>query len=448
MKLPVKAPAMLKLMADKANIEGVLRQRQVIGPELDGDYIHWDRLRHRTPPSGLSHEAWWLGIKLARQARAITLPFREKSGVRFKVSITDSMLRKLHLLDRQAAGRILGAGALDADSLKAKYLHRSLVEEAMTSSQLEGASTTRRVAKEMLDSGRAPRDRSEQMIFNNFATMQALAEWKDQPLSSEMLLDIHRRITEAAMDDPQESGRFRQAGDDIVVYDRSDPSRILHTPPPASELPERIQTLCDFANGSGANEPFLHPVVRAIMLHFMVGYDHPFCDGNGRTARALFYWSMLKSGYWLSEYFSISTVLKRSPGAYLQAYLYSESDEGDASYFVAHQLRVIMTAISQLEAYIGRKTAELRQAQAQLGPTNGLGATLNHRQREILMQLLAKPDSRISIAAHQKRQGVTYATARADLLGLEALGLLLRHQEGKRFEFEAVMDLPARLEQG
>ncbi|PJK04483.1 filamentation induced by cAMP protein fic [Lysobacteraceae bacterium NML91-0268] len=448
MKLPVKAPAILKLMADKESIEGVFRQRQVIGPELDGDYIHWDRLRHRTPPSGLSHEAWWLGIKLARQARAIVLPFREKSGTLFKVSITDSMLRNLHLLDRQAAGRILGAGALDADSLKAKYLHRSLVEEAMTSSQLEGASTTRRVAKEMLDSGREPRDRSEQMIYNNFATMQALAEWKDQPLSPEMLLDIHRRITDAAMDDPQESGRFRRAEDDIVVYDRSDPSRILHTPPLASELPERIQTLCDFANGSGASEPFLHPVVRAIVLHFMVGYDHPFCDGNGRTARALFYWSMLKSGYWLSEYFSISTVLKRSPGAYLQAYLYSESDEGDASYFVAHQLRVIMTAISQLEAYIGRKTAELRQAQAQLGPTNGLGATLNHRQREILMQLLAKPDSRISIAAHQKRQGVTYATARADLLGLEALGLLLRHQEGKRFEFEAVMDLPARVRLG
>ncbi|MDO4708948.1 MAG: Fic family protein [Pseudomonadota bacterium] len=435
-------------MADKESIQGVFRQRQVIGPELEGDYIHWDRLRHRTPPEGLSHEAWWLGIKLARQARAIVLPFREKSGTRFKVSITDSMLRKLHLLDRQAAGRILGTEALDADSLRRQYLHRSLVEEAMTSSQLEGASTTRRVAKEMLNSGRKPRDRSEQMIFNNFATMQALAEWKDQPLSPEMLLDIHRRITDAAMDDATEVGRFRVETDDIVVYDRSDPSRILHTPPPASELPERIQALCDFANGSGANEPFLHPVVRAIVLHFMVGYDHPFCDGNGRTARALFYWSMLKSGYWLSEYFSISTVLKRSPSAYLQAYLYSESDEGDASYFVAHQLQVIMTAISQLEAYIGRKTAELRQAKAQLDPTNGLGATLNHRQREILMQLLAKPDIRLSIAAHQKRQGVTYATARADLLGLERLGLLLRHQEGKRFEFEAVTDLPARVRLG
>ncbi|PJK12437.1 filamentation induced by cAMP protein fic [Lysobacteraceae bacterium NML120232] len=443
MKLPVKAPSLQEVI-NAESLAAVLGRG--IKPELEEHhYVHWDNLRHRTPPEGLSHEAWWLGIKLARQARAIVLPLREKSGARFKVSITDSMLRKLHFLDREVAGSILGAEDLDGDSLKAKYLHRSLVEEAMTSSQLEGASTTRRVAKEMLDSGRKPCDRSERMIYNNFATMQALAGWKNQPLTVEMLLEIHRRMTEDAMDDPQESGRFREVGDDIVVYDKADPSRILHTPPPATELPERIQALCDFANGGGTDEPFLHPVVRAIVLHFMLGYDHPFCDGNGRTARALFYWSMLRSGYWMSEYVSISSVLRRSPGDYLRAYLHTESDEGDVGYFVAHQLSVMMEAVSHLRDYIQRKAQQRRQVKAKLAQVEGISVRFNHRQREVLLQLLAKPDIRISIAAHQKRHRVTYATARADLLGLEALGLLLRYQEGKRFEFEAVTELPALL---
>ena len=45
-----------------------------------------------------------------------------------------------------------------------RYLVNSLMEEAIRSSQLEGATTTRRVAKELLRSGREPKDRGERMI--------------------------------------------------------------------------------------------------------------------------------------------------------------------------------------------------------------------------------------------------------------------------------------------
>ncbi len=51
---------------------------------------------------------------------------------------------------------------------------------------------------------------------------------------------------------------------------------------------------------------FIHPVIRAILLHFMLAYDHPFVDGTGRTARALFYWSMAHQGYWLMDFISIT----------------------------------------------------------------------------------------------------------------------------------------------
>jgi Fic family protein len=63
---------------------------------------------------------------------------------------------------------------------------------------------------------------------------------------------------------------------------------VFHTPPPAAELPARLEAMCDFAN-SKTPDTFIHPVVRGIFLHFWLAYDHPFVDGNGRTARALFY---------------------------------------------------------------------------------------------------------------------------------------------------------------
>ena len=57
-----------------------------------------------------------------------------------------------------------------------RFLVNSLMEEAIRSSQLEGATTSRRVAKEMLRTGREPRDRSERMIANNYRALQFMRE--------------------------------------------------------------------------------------------------------------------------------------------------------------------------------------------------------------------------------------------------------------------------------
>lgn len=443
-KLPVTAPQLSALLdSGKVRLDKVVGRG--IGPEVDGDYEHWDHLRHLNPPEGLTAEEWWAGIKVARSMLVRKLPLRDKDGNRFSVSVTSSMLRKLHFLDREAAGLILGADQDDDASIRRRHLVRSLIEEAMTSSQLEGASTTRRVAKEMLSTGRAPRDRSEQMIFNNYAAMQSLGGLRDRSLTVPMIMEIHKRLMVDALDDPTEAGRLRTAADNIIIQDRGDPTIVLHVPPPASELPGRLQALCDFANDKNDGE-FLHPIIRAIAIHFQIGFDHPFCDGNGRTARALFYWSMLRSGYWLSEYVSISSILKKAQGQYVRAYLHTESDGADMSYFIAHQLDVVTQAVNSLRAYLARKGKERRQAETLLKPTSKLGARLNHRQRALLLDAVRNPDRVFTIANHQAAHQVTYATARADLLGLAKLKLVSKRRQGKAFVFSAAADLAQRLE--
>lgn len=445
MILPVAAPQLDELFKrGKLSLEQVLAHG--IGPEVHGVYEHWDHLRHLKPPAGMTSEDWWAAIKLARKGLGQDLPLRDKHGRPFTVSITGNMQRKLHFLDREAAGAIQSAGMIDDESARKQYLMRSLIEEAMTSSQLEGASTTRRIAKEMLSTGRSPRDRSEQMIFNNYAMMQSLQRLQDWPLSVDGILEVHRLLMRDALDDPEQAGRLRTAADNVVVLDRGDPTITLHVPPPAVELPQRLQALCDFAN-DGDRDEFLHPIVRAIAIHFQVGYDHPFCDGNGRTARALFYWSMLRSGYWLSEYVSISSVLKRAPQQYVRAYLHTESDGTDMSYFVAHQLDVVIAAVDGLRTYLARKTRERNRAEALLRPGSPLGAELNHRQRALLLHAIRHPDSRYGIAGHQAAHRVTYPTARADLIGLVELGLMTKEKSGKAFLFRPVSDLGQRLGQ-
>src|SRR6185312_15148519 len=291
MKLPVAPPAYGDLF-DKSDIRKILSRRP--GPEVKGSYEHWDQLRHLTPPEGLTSEEWWLGIKMARRALRQEMSLKDKTGTPFTVVLSDSIQRKLFLIGRDAAGALRGQDSVQPEVTREHYLLRSLMEEAMTSSQLEGAATTTQVAKDMLRSGRQPRDYGERMIYNNYIAMRELKRWRQQPLTPAAIFEVHRKLTDGTLEDQGCAGRFRLPSEDIVIEDET--GRVLHVPPHAKELEQRLQSLCDFANQSDDGEHFVHPVIRAILIHFQIGYDHPFVDGNGRTARTLFYWSLLRSG--------------------------------------------------------------------------------------------------------------------------------------------------------
>lgn len=441
MKVPVSPPAFRSLFETHLGDLGrLLRLR--IGPEVRGKYEHWDHLRYLQAPDDLSHEQWWLAIKLARDAAARDLPLLDRDGRPFRVALTDSIASRLHTITREASGSLRGLDGLADERLRDRYLIRSQIEEAMTSSQLEGAGTTRAVAKDMLRSGRAPRDRGERMIHNNYQAMQALKRWRDQPLTPGAVFEIHRLLTVDTLEDASQAGRLRTEADNIVVEDEE--GRVLHVPPHADELPARLQALCDFANGVG-EEGFLHPVVRAIAIHFQIGYDHPFCDGNGRTARTLFYWSMLRSGYWLTEFLSVSSVFNRAKAQYLRSYLYTETDEADLGYFVDHHLDVIVDAIDGLHGWLARKEDERSRAERLLKPGSKLGSRLNHRQRELLLDAIRHPERSYRIDGHMQAQDISYQTARTDLLDLEKAKLLTGQRIGKAFVFTPVADLVERL---
>ncbi|WP_243323892.1 Fic family protein [Geothrix sp. SG200] len=443
MKLPHPPPDISSLLSviEPGDIQKILEHQP--GPLVKDVYLHWEELRHRDPPEGLDHELWWLGVKWARQALLKPLPLLDKEGRPFFFGAPEPVQIDLHHIDQDAAGEIKSATETATPATRDRYLLKSVIEEAITSSQLEGASTTRRVAAEMLRSGRAPKDRSEQMIFNNFLAMRAIQGFRNEPMTQARLLEIHRLVSERTLDDPRDVGRLRQSND-IHVVDNDD-GTILHQPPDHHELPERLERLCAFANAGEDQRPFVHPVLRAILLHFMVGYDHPFADGNGRTARALFYWSMLRSGYWLAEFISISHILRKAPAQYGRAYLFAETDGGDTTYFLIHQLATMRKAIQSLHDYLARKAKEQRSMERLLAESPALRIRLNHRQKTLLTHALKHPGVGYRIEDHQKAHGIVYQTARTDLLQLAELSLLEKIKDGRAFLFVAPDDLAIRM---
>lgn len=414
-----------------------------IGPAPGGRYLHWDDLRYKTPPQGLSHEDWWFAVKSARRLLYKMLPLQDKADRPFRFVLADPLLGQLHRIDRDASGQLRLEAPIANPETRDTYLVRSLVEEAITSSQLEGASTTRQVAKEMLRQGRRPRDKSEQMIFNNFQAMRSISGRIRETLTPEAIFDLHRVLTQDTLDDPTAAGRLRRPEERIDVVDHRD-NRILHVPPPATELPERMDLLCRFANGTD-DDPFVHPIIRAILLHFALAYDHPFVDGNGRVARALFYWSALSQGYWLLEFVSISWVLKQAPAQYSRSYLFTETDDSDVTYFIVHQLATITKAIDELHAYLLRKAEEVRETESLLRSSEQLQAALNHRQLALIRHALQHPGARYTIEGHRRSHNVVYQTARTDLLGLVDLGMLVKAKIGRSFVFLASESLQDKL---
>ncbi|MGL5096322.1 MAG: Fic family protein, partial [Planctomycetia bacterium] len=372
-------------------------------------------------PKNVSAVEAWVLVSLLRKSQFRELPIAfESMDDRLRYWIPPRLVELLHFIDLHAGGMIDGptnVGALNEHD-RNRVLLKSLMDEAIASSQLEGATTTREAAKKMLRSNAAPRDRAERMIFNNYQAISEIRELKHVPLTVELIQHLQEVITDKTLDKEDAAGRFRRPDEKITVADM-ETGETLFTPPDAATIDERIQELCDFANDDSG--PFLHPVVKAVALHFAVGFIHPFVDGNGRTARSIFYWYMLKKNYGLLEFLPISRLFLRGPKKYATAYLYTETDGGDLTYFLHYNLTILRKAIEELHGHLERVHAKAVEAAKLLEARTDL----NPRQASLLNDLLRGRFKTLSVTQHQHTHGISNNTARSDLNQLATMGLLV-----------------------
>ena len=394
-----------------ALLKGIDPNIMPVVDKANDDYEYWDKVKYKKLPEGFTPQMLWANVKASRLRSMI--PVWEKYGI--NLCITSQMQRMCHEFDMKFGSFWEVEG--DAQSAEKKYyLSSSLMEEAIYSSKMEGASTTRIVAKEMLRKKKSPQNKSQQMIANNYNTIQYIVEHKDEPLTEEALLHIHRLMTEKTMDNPEDAGRFR-TNDKVVVADMVE-GDIIYTPPSFQEIPEFVKSLCDFFNNDNPRT-FIHPIIRGIIVHFMLAFMHPFADGNGRTARALFYWYMLKEKYWLTEYMSISRVIAKSKPSYEKSFRYVENDGNDIGYFVAYNLRALEISFQQLTDYIQRKQHEKKAATSFM-----IAGNINYRQAMILQRLKEEPNTIMTVKDVQEQFSVSSMTARKDLSDLVQQGYM------------------------
>jgi len=429
MKVPNKPPKVTEILSkSKEKILQLLEKPNIAKfiTKCHKEYVHWDQLRYKNIPQNVRPEHIWAILKFLRYNQSKLFNFESWA---FHFMLTDESQRRLHLLDKGAAGNIeTGLESMNTSG-RERYIISSLMEEAIASSQLEGAATTRKIAKELLRKKKKPKNYSEQMIVNGFKTIQKIVKMKEQKMTPQLIIELQREITKNTLKDENDSGKFRD-NNEIVVGDPLDVDKIYHRPPDYKKVPKLIEAFCKFANDD--NHIFIHPIIKGILLHFLIGYIHPFNDGNGRTARTIFYWYVLTRGYWLFEYMAVSRILLRSKKKYGLSYLYTETDDNDLTYFINYNLQAIEESIHDMEKHIAQKQKEQAEAMTLIKSIKNI----NLRQAEILKEFIKEPEKGFDIGEIRVSYNVAYDTARNDLLHLTKLGYIEKIEVQNKFMFK------------
>lgn len=381
-------------------------------------YLSRQEIIHRLPVS-ISIQQFWPELEKERRKRGQELPLLAQNGKPFWFVLTGGIEKQCDAIAELARRDIAFTGP-EFDAL----FQDAVVDEAVYSSVIEGAFTSREQAIDFIRQNKQPRNKSEQMVKNNYDALTYVLEHLEDEISEETILQIAQIVTRSAAEvqvNGYRNGAVYVTGREGVVY----------TPPQADAVPEMMRSLVTFIQKSE-----LHPLLKACIAHFYFVYIHPFGDGNGRTARALSYMMLLQSGYDFFRYFSISGIVAEERGKYYRSMRNVENSDGDMTYFIDAYSGMLARTVEQMENHLkyhviaGQKLKELEQ-----------NSTLNERQLKGAKWLLESSGSNVTVEIWRKKYKVVTETARRDLLALCDAGLLVRELDGRKAVFRVLREL-------
>lgn len=381
-------------------------------------YLAEEELRHRVPygTESIKWEETWQKIMSMRKLGAVPM-FLGALDIKFWYFPADSINRKISEIER------LGTKLYDKISTDKIFMQSFLVdaevEEAISSAIYEGANTTRAKAKQLIESGKRPATKDDWMLLNNLEALEWIKENKTSQVSLDLILRIHQLVTKNTLSgaDSAYCGKFR----DDSVFVNNALGKIVHE---GIDFKKIKNALVEVIKNVTSHPRYIHPLIRGILLHYFVAYIHPFFDGNGRTARTLFYFKSMKHDLKFVELLSISAHLKNSGNQYEKAFEKVRQHEWDLTYFIDYCLESLLAALKIVEGKV-----------EYLLKINGLKEIFDFNDNQIgLLQKLALNKYRVvTIETYAHEIGKSREVARQDLKGLVAKQLMREEKAGKKF---------------
>ena len=376
-------------------------------------------------PAGLTLTQTEVLLGAVHRLRAISVPLPDFDGQTYWYTMPHDMKSLLRVIDHHCTS----GSELDretSDRRGRRFLVRALVEEAIATSQLDGANIPYDRAHELVQMDRTPANDAERVIVNAHHLLSELPWFSENALTPDLLLELYERVTE---------------GTEHLEFDGAE---LIGGPGATMTRLEVLKQLCAIANYQ-EDVTAEHPAITALVLLWDLPYWKPFPKYNAAVARILFRLHAAKHNYPVLGLLPISQIAADSPDKepvsvsgphFTRLARYSEVD---MTSHVTSYLRAVHEAIQRLRVQIAR-VRERDEALRELLQSDPL---LNGRQRSILGRALRVPGTKFRIRYHQTTHNIAYSTARADLMELEAKGYLRQEQEGKAFVFVAAEGLAA-----
>jgi Fic family protein len=282
-----------------------------------------------------------------------------------RFTITNRITAALTLIER--ARGFLEAAKLSEDWI-AEMQARALIREAHFTTHIEGTRLTLEQAERILAGQPVPEadldDKLELLNYRNAFDLVAGHLGSGAPITEDLVRDIHRRLVVGVRGNRALPGEYRTI-QCYVVNTRT--GQITYTPPPPHEVPSLMEELVAWLNA----EAEITPVLVAGIAQFQLVDIHPFCDGNGRTARLLSTLCLYLTGYDLRKLFTLSEYYDRDRPAYYAAIQSVRQNDHDLTAWLEYFVEGLATQLREVqergERVIRRDVLLLRAREAGVG---------------------------------------------------------------------------------
>lgn len=393
-------------------------------------YRSLENIRHRLKQNGESEkdsESQISNVLKARKLGAIPL-FLKSIDKKFWFFPADCIMRKIREIevDGQQVYELIHRNS----SFEKDFYLDATIEEAISSAIYEGANSTRAEAQQLIASGSPPKTKDEWMLVNNFRAMQWIKENKTKEVSKDLILNIHEIVTRNTLsgDDINFAGKFRN--DRVFVHSRT--NEVKHE---GIDF-KKIETAIDEAIEVTTKNPrYLPPLLKGILLHYFIAYIHPFFDGNGRTARTLFYFKAMKNSLPFVELLSVSAYLKNYGRQYEKSFEDVVSNQLDITYFIDFNLDALLKAVKKV-----REKVEFLVKIVNLKARY----ELSDFQIVLLQKTALHKFRKIDVESFAAEIGRSREIARQELKKLSDLGFMVEERESKKFVYTISLETLAK----
>jgi Fic family protein len=383
------------------------------------NYLALDEIKHRLENEQLRHD--WASIRARiltnRKTGAIPL-FLESIDKKFWFFPADCILRKAHEIEK--IGQELHDLISHASFQKDFYLD-STIEEAISSAIYEGANSTRAKAQQLIAAKARPKNKDEWMLLNNFEAMQWIKRSSANDVSLELIRNVHEIVTRNTLEaeDLDFAGKFRN--DQVFVHSKT--FEVKHEGIPHDKI---IGALTEAIELTTKNSRYFPAILKGVLLHYFIAYIHPLFDGNGRTARTLFYFKAIKNKLNFVELLSVSAYLKNHGRRYERSFEKVIDHDLDITYFIDFNLDALMKAIEKVRT----KVEFLLKV-----PNLKLIYKLSDFQIGLLQKTVLHPFSKTDAEGYASTISRSREIARQELKQLKDLGFMKEAKDGKRFVY-------------